>query len=42
MDFSLLAKNDGKNLSNKYSQKLIDNVKKSTEKTTKTASKIPI
>ena len=42
MDFSLFAKNDGKNLSNKYSQKLIDNVKKSTEKTTKTASKRPI
>ena len=33
------AKNTGKNLSNKYGQKILDNAEKSTTDTTKTASK---
>ena len=37
--FLSLAKNIGKNLSNKYSQKLIDIAKKSTTDALKTASK---
>ena len=39
MDFLSFAKNIGKNLSNKCSQKLIDTAKKSTTDTIKTASK---
>ena len=37
--FLSFAKNIGKNLSNKYSQKLLDKAKKSTADATKTASK---
>ena len=37
--FLSFAKNTGKNLSNKYSQKLIDTAKKSTTDAIKTASK---
>ena len=37
--FSLFAKNIGKNMSNKYSQKLLDSGKKSTTDVIKTASK---
>ena len=37
--FLSFAKNMGKNLSNKYSQKLLDTAKKSTTETIKTASK---
>ena len=37
--FLPFAKNTGKNLSNKYSQKLPDSAKKSTTDTIKTASK---
>ena len=37
--FLSLAKNMGKNLSNKYSQKLLDTAKKSTRDAIKTASK---
>ena len=37
--FLSFAKNMGKHLSNKYSQKLIDTAKKSTTDTIKTASK---
>ena len=40
--FLLLAKNIGKNVSNKYSQKLIDTAKKSTTNILKTASKTAI
>ena len=40
--FLSFAKNIGKNLSNKYSQKLIDIAKKSTTDAIKTASKRPI
>ena len=36
------AKNIGKNLSNKYSQKLLDSAKKSTANAIKAASKIAI
>ena len=39
MDFLSFAKNMGKELSNKYSQKYLDNAKKSTTDTIKTASK---
>ena len=38
MDFCLLQKNIGKNLSNKYSQKIIDTAKKSATDAIKTAS----
>ena len=41
MNFYLLYKNIGKNLSNKYGQKLLDTAKKSTIDATKTASKRP-
>ena len=37
--FLSFVKNTGKNLSNKYSQKLLDSAKKSTADPTKTASK---
>ena len=37
--FLSFAKNMGKNLSNKYSQKLLDTAKKSTTNAIKTASK---
>ena len=37
--FLSFAKNMGKNLSNKYSQKLLDSAKKSTTDAIKTASK---
>ena len=37
--FLSFAKNIGKNLSNQYSQKLLDSAKKSTTATTKTVSK---
>ena len=37
--FLSFAKNMGKNLSNKYGQKLLDRAKKSTMNATKTASK---
>ena len=37
--FSSFAKNMGKNLSNKFSQKLLDSAKKSTTDVIKTASK---
>ena len=40
--FLSFAKNMGKNLSNKYSQKLLDSAKKSTTDALKTASKITI
>ena len=40
--FLSFAKNMGKNLSNKYSQKLFDTAKKSTTDAIKTASKRPI
>ena len=40
--FVSFAKNLGKNLSNKYSQKLLDTAKKSTTDAIKTASKIAI
>ena len=39
MDFLSFAKNMGKDLSNKYSQKCLNNAKKSTTDTIKTASK---
>ena len=39
MDFLSFAKNIGKNVSNKYSQKLLDNAKKSTIYEIKTTSK---
>ena len=39
MDFLSFAKNIGKNVSNKYSQKLLDNAKKSTIDEIKTTSK---
>ena len=39
MDFYLSRKNMGKNVSNKYSQKLLNSDKKSTTDTIKTASK---
>ena len=39
MDFYLFAKSMGESLSNKYGQKLLDNVKKSTTDAIKTASK---
>ena len=39
MDFCLIAKNIGNNLSNKYSQKLLDNAKKSMTDATRTALK---
>ena len=39
MDFCLFAENIGKNLSNKYGQKLLDSAKKSTMDAIKTASK---
>ena len=42
MDFCLLLKNMGKNLRNKYSQKLLDTAKKSTTDAIKTGSKIAI
>ena len=38
-EFLSFAKNMGKNLSNRYSQKLVDRAKKSTTETIKTASK---
>ena len=38
-EFLSFAKNIGKNLSNKYRQKLIDSTKKSTTNAIKTASK---
>ena len=40
--FSSLAKNIGKIISNKYSQKLVDSAKKSATDAIKTASKIAI
>ena len=40
--FLSFAKNMGKNLSNKYGQKLLDSAKKSTTDAIKTASKIAI
>ena len=39
MDFCLLQKNMGTNLSSKYSKKLLDNAKKSTTHAIKAASK---
>ena len=39
MDFCLFLKNMGKSLSNKYGQKCLDSVKKSTTDAIKTASK---
>ena len=39
MDFLSFAKNIGKNVSNKYSQKLLDNAKKCTIDEIKTTSK---
>ena len=39
MDFLSFAKNMGKNLSSKYSQKLLDNASKRTADAIKTASK---
>ena len=39
MNFSLLRKNIGKNLSNEYGQKLLDSAKNSTAVVIKTASK---
>ena len=39
MDFCLLLKTRGKNLNNKYGQKLLDSAKKSTTDAIKTASK---
>ena len=39
MGFYLFAKSMGESLSNKYGQKLLDNVKKSTTDAIKTASK---
>ena len=42
MDFCILLKKMGKNLSNKYGQKLLDSAKNSTMDTIKTASKIAI
>ena len=39
MDFLSFAKNIGKNVSNKYNQKLLDNAKKSTIDEIKTTSK---
>ena len=41
-EFLLFTENIGKNLSNKYSQKLLDSAKKSTTDVTKTTSKIAI
>ena len=41
-EFLSFAKNIGKNLSNKYSQKFLDNAKKSTTDAIKTASKSAI
>ena len=40
--FLSFAKNIGKNLGNKYGQKLLDSTKKSTMDAIKTASKRPI
>ena len=42
MDFCLLQKNMGKNLSSKYGQKLLDSAKKFTTRVIKTASKSAI
>ena len=39
MDFCLSQKNIGKNVTNKYGQKLLDSAKKSTADTIRTASK---
>ena len=39
MDFYFFAKNMGKDLSNKYGQKLFDSAKKSAKDATKIASK---
>ena len=41
-EFLSFAKNMGKNLNNKYGQKLLDTAKKSTADDIKTASKIAI
>ena len=41
-EFLSFPKNMGKNLSNKYGQKLLDSAKKSTSEAIKTASKKPI
>ena len=42
MDFCLLQKNIGKNLSNKYSQKIFDTAKKSATDAIRTASQAAI
>ena len=42
MDFCLLLKTRGKNLNNKYGQKLLDSAKKSTTDAIKTASNTAI